>query len=265
MKKKFSVQWKAVALLTAALFLWDQITWADSVQSYKNYPIAPTQPASDAGGETPAPISSPAVTSTTIDFLLGANSPLSQPSETTFLNEFNKTYDQTGRLKTEITSSSNNIRHVYSGESIQEVIEQSLEGDTVFIHSGTYHAHLVLKSGVNLKGEDQEKTVIHGDYQSQQHVIRALGDNRVENLTVSGSGPYAGVPSSAIRIEGDHVKVRHNRIVDNRDYGIFVWSGVDALIEMNLIRDNNLGVQLPKDTTLIRYNTFIHNNIGSTL
>jgi YD repeat-containing protein len=262
MKNKFSVQWKAVALLTSAFFLWDQVTWADSVRTYESYQVIPIQPESDAGGETPATTTSTAVTNTTIDFLLGANSPLSEPPAASSSNDPNEAYDSAGRLRTEITASGTSIRHVYSGESIQETIDQSSAGDTVFIHAGTYHTHIVLKAGVNLKGEDQATAMIHGDYQSQQHVIRAIGNNRIENLTVSGSGPYAGFPSSAIRIEGDHVKVRHNQILDNRGYGIFVWSGVDTLIEMNLIKDNNLGVQLPKDTTLIRYNTFIHNNIG---
>ncbi len=261
MKRTRPLFFKSVALFTATTFLWSQAGWAEGAP-YENYQVVPVQPTSDAYQDVPGKTSPAPVTNTTIDFLLGANSPLSKTQDALSSEDPGTTRDATGNLRTESAETGAVIRHVYAGESIQAVIDGSSKGDTVFIHAGTYHAHIVLKAGVGLKGEDQETTIIHGDYQSQQHVIRALGNNRIENLTVSGSGSYAGAPSSAIRIEGDQVQVRHNRILDNRGYGIFVWSGADTLIEMNLIKDNHLGVQLPKDTTMIRYNTFVHNNIG---
>ena len=77
------------------------------------------------------------------------------------------------------------------------MIDAAAAGDTVYLHEGTYHEHIILKQGVDLAGEDRETTIIHGDYQTQAHVIRALGENRIENVTISGGGAYSGAYGAA--------------------------------------------------------------------
>jgi len=167
-----------------------------------------------------------------------------------------------GRVRKTISDIGAATYYVYSGESVQQAINSAASGDTIYLHVGTYHEHLVLSSGINLVGEDSTTTIIHGDYQTNSHVIRALGNNRIENITISGSGPYSGAPSSAVRIEGSNIKIRNNRITDNRDYALFIWSGDNILIEKNFFKDNGLGVQLPNSGTTIQYNTFVNNNIS---
>jgi len=152
--------------------------------------------------------------------------------------------------------------HVYAGDAVQKVIDKAAAGDTVHFHSGTYHQHLILKQSVDIQGEDPKTTIIHGDFLTKTDVLRALGNNRIEGLTITGGGAYDGGSSSAIAVMGDNVKIRNNRILDNRNYGIYVSSGVDTLIELNLIKDTNVGVQLPQDSSLVRYNTFVRNTIA---
>ena len=169
---------------------------------------------------------------------------------------------ENGRIRKITSGAGVSTRYVYSGESVQQTINSAASGDTVYLHAGIYKEHIILSNGVNLAGEDNSSTVIHGDYIPRSHVIRALGNNRIEGITISGSGPYASVPSSAVRIEGSNVSIRNNRIVDNRDYGLHIWSGDNILIEKNLFKDNYLGVQLPNSGTTIQYNTFVNNGIS---
>lgn len=152
--------------------------------------------------------------------------------------------------------------HVYQGEKIQTVVDRADWGETIYVHSGVYHEHLVLKQGVNLKGENSENTIIHGDFAANADVIRALGNNLIENLTVTGGGAYNGMPSSAIKIEGRNVTVQNNRISENRNYGIYVLSGGVVSIHDNYFLNNHIGIQLPKNSTEIKANFFNHNDIA---
>ncbi|MBN2453699.1 MAG: S8 family serine peptidase [Candidatus Omnitrophica bacterium] len=153
--------------------------------------------------------------------------------------------------------------YVYAGESIQAAINSASPGDTVYLKAGTYNEHIVLNSGVNLKGQDNYTTILNGGYAPHTNIIKTLGNNIIENLTITGGGPYLGDPSSAIRIEGNNVTVRSNIIKDNQYYGIHVWWYAGAVaIERNLFINNCIGVQLPQDQTLIQYNTFADNVIS---
>ena len=145
------------------------------------------------------------------------------------------------------------IFNVHQGESIQFAIDQAQAGDTVYLDAGNYYEQVVLKQGVNLKGEDAATTTLHGDYSQSASVIRALGDNIVENLTVTGA---RGESSGAIKIEGDHVTVRDNKILLNLSAGVYVSANVaDVLVEGNLFRENSVAVREPKSGNVIRYNT----------
>jgi len=176
-----------------------------------------------------------------------------------------KVYDGAGLLTSEVISGQ---RYVYVGfagmgyGTIAAAISASRAGDIVYAHSGTYNEHVVLSSGVSLIGEEGGATIIHGNYQSQANVIRALGGNRIENLTISGGGPYAGTPSSAVSIEGSNVTITNNRVVDNQNYGLYIRSGSNILIENNFLEKNGIGVQLPNSGTTILSNTFVNNNIA---
>lgn len=155
------------------------------------------------------------------------------------------------------------IIEVHEGESIQSAVDGAQSGDLVYVYNGSYHGHFVLKDGVSLMGESREGTILNGDGASGQHVLRALGNNRIENLTVTGSAAYSGAPSSAIRVEGEYVKIRNNNIVDNQGYGLYAWGNAgNVLVEGNLIKNCHIGIQLPRDSNVIRYNTLINNKIG---
>jgi subtilisin family serine protease len=150
---------------------------------------------------------------------------------------------------------------VFTAGELTRVLSLALPGQTVRLNAGIYQGHFVLPVGVNLIGVNSDTVVVHGNFEAGKHVIRAMGNNLIEGLTVTGSAAYSGSPSSAIRIEGNEVWIRGNIIRNNRGYGLYAWAG-GIRVEGNLIQNCNVGIQLPKDSNKIRFNTLIDNNIG---
>ena len=247
-----------MALFIAIVFCWDQVVFGEGATPYDAYPIQTAQPATNATGTGQDVDLSRLTSNTTTDFLSSSISPLSSPQSSFQQTDHPKIYDETGKLRSELALDGQTIRHVYEGDAIQEAVDQSAVGDTVLVHAGTYHSHLVLKQGVNLKGEDVKTTIIHGDYAFNAPIIRAIGDNRIEGVTVTGARELPGQSLGAISIEGEGVKVRGNIITGNLSAGIYVHAdATHILIEKNLFYGNPVAVKEPKDGNVIRYNTIV--------
>ncbi|HOW58183.1 MAG TPA: right-handed parallel beta-helix repeat-containing protein [Candidatus Omnitrophota bacterium] len=159
------------------------------------------------------------------------------------------------------------IIRVRAGESIQTAINQAQAGDVVLLDAGIYLQSLVLKPGVNLQGENRETTIISGQGRYED-IIVASGNNRIGNLTITGGVAYQGTPFSAIRVEGDNVIISGTNIRNNANYGIYLRSGQNALIEYNLFLNNNLSIQHPLTSAsgaVIKNNTIVNSRIGINL
>ncbi len=144
------------------------------------------------------------------------------------------------------------VVNVYEGGSIQSAINSAQAGDTVLVHSGTYHERILLKQGVHLQGENAATTILNGDFGTGESLIRALGNNVIEGLTLTGAKGSA----SAIQIQGDHVEVLQNRIQDNLSVGIDISAGLsDVRIEQNLFLRNQTAIQNAQTGNQIQFNT----------
>ena len=246
---------KFIAFLIVIIFTWNQIVFAEGATPYTPYQTKPVQSEIDAASAEQGAVSSQVATDTTIDFLSNPPSPLSLVPPVPPADP-NKTYDPDGKLRTELTSDGHAIRHVYQNENIQDAIGQAQSGDTVFVHAGTYHGSITLKQGVNLTGESEETVILHGDYVSGVSVIRALGNNHIEHLTVTGARDGQGQIAAAIKIEGDCVDVRDNKILFNLSAGVYVYANAaHILIERNLFHGNPIAIKEPKSGNAICYNT----------
>ncbi len=254
MKKTFLFI-RLIAGLTALIFSSEQIILANGSLPSSVYTISSKSPTVDSTQELSATFNSQ-INDATTDFFVTQNSPLSM-SDTP-----QNVYGENGELRTESLINSKTIHHVYQGESIQNAIEGAKAGDTIFIHVGIYKENLELKNGVSIKGEDANATILNGENKTGTQIIRALGNNRIEDITVTGGGAYSGTPSSAIKVDGDKVQIRNSIFSDNKDYGIFAAFDGHLLIEGNIFINTHIGVQLPKDKTQIRYNTFYECDIG---
>ena len=105
--------------------------------------------------------------------------------------------------------------------SIQEAINVTSDGDTIFVYSGTYYEHISIDKSITLLGEDIETTIIDG----------SLTDNCV-TITVDA-------------VIVDSFTIRKGII------GVNILQSTDQDIKNNLIRNNWEGINLYQVTNSV--------------
>ena len=72
--------------------------------------------------------------------------------------------------------------------TIQEAVDNCIDGDTIFVYSGTYNENLTITKSISIIGENKNTTIIsYPDYDSstQFNIIEIVGDNsRIENFKI---------------------------------------------------------------------------------
>ena len=166
------------------------------------------------------------------------------------------------------TSQSKNGNILYVGGSgpgnytkIQDAIDNSSDGDTVFVYDGIYYENVVInKSRISLIGENKETTIIDGGgFGSVVHINYKGTEVTISGFTIQNSGEdwvrhYAGIE---IRNEGN--TITGNIIRKNPIKGI--TSGSDSQdINQNIIMDSNWGIYLVGSDLNNIYDNYIVNN-----
>jgi len=117
--------------------------------------------------------------------------------------------------------------------TIQQAIDTTYEGYTIYVKNGTYYENVVINKTINLDGESRENTIIDGNCQG--HVIEVSAPNvRVSGFTIQNSGkkPFdSGIKTLTL---ASSINIQNN-IIKNNDIGIFLNY---ALEEGNTIKDN---------------------------
>ncbi len=120
--------------------------------------------------------------------------------------------------------------------TIQEAINNAVDGDTIFVNAGTYYEHVVVNKTLSLVGEDVRTTIIDGN--GTGHVINIVGDQvNVTGFTVQKSGNvHMPALDAGICLNGtEGCNISENRAVDNG------FCGISLLYSSgNTITDNNL-------------------------
>jgi len=140
-------------------------------------------------------------------------------------------------------SSRGNILYVGgSGEgnysSIQDAIDNTSEGDTVFVYddSSPYYENLKVDKSISLKGENKETTVINGN--DSEIVVNISSDNVIlSGFTVLNYGNYSS-HTSIIFIESNYNVISGNIIIVYRSYGIEIIYSEYTTISDNIITGN---------------------------
>jgi len=174
----------------------------------------------------------------------------------------------------------------YDGSSdyskIQYAIDNATEGDTIFVHEGTYYENAVVNKSVSLIGNGSANTTIDGG--GNGDVVRITADwvniSGFE-ITGSGSGYNAGivVESNYTNIfqnncsnnffgiylaESSYNKISNNTANLNDIYGIFLSASSTNILIDNICRNNNYGIVLldASNHNTISNNLLSENNIG---
>ena len=107
--------------------------------------------------------------------------------------------------------------------TIQEAINAASDGDTIFVHVGTYYARITISRSVSLVGEERNTTVIDGN--GVGTVILVIADNAsIINFTVKNSGKVwhgSGYPPSCI--SGDNVNYVNIKSNTLTDAAVCIW------------------------------------------
>jgi parallel beta-helix repeat protein len=126
---------------------------------------------------------------------------------------------------------------------IQDAINASSDGNTVYVYSGTYYENVVVDKSINLTGEDRDNTIIDGGGNGDVVVITKNWAN-ITNFNISNAGK--GVWDSGIEFYNvENCKVSHNGIHSINQSGIVLRNSNYNEIISNIAYLNNLtGIRL---------------------
>jgi parallel beta-helix repeat protein len=166
--------------------------------------------------------------------------------------------------------------------TIQDAINVSIDGDTVFVYNGTYVENVIVNRTINLIGMDMSNTTIDGNGIGDVVNVTSSWVNITGfTLTNCGSIPgdaalkfymvtnceisYSNLSSinggGIMLISSDVIEIHDNLIENNYD-GIFMFSSTNCNIVDNTISSNQNGLYFESSSG----NTVYHNNImGNTV
>ena len=148
---------------------------------------------------------------------------------------------------------------------VQDAINASKDGDTVFVFNGTYYENVVVNKTINLIGENRENTIIDGNG-SGDVILITSGWVNVSGFSVRNSGSKGGIEIDA----GFELISGNNSISDsiiyNNKLGFYLYSSNDNSILNNIINSSFFGLYLSMSSNNnIEKNNISDNTGGITL
>jgi parallel beta-helix repeat protein len=139
---------------------------------------------------------------------------------------------------------------------IQDAINNSHDGDTIFVYSGIYKETIVIPVSITLQGEMPTTTIIQGKW--NRWVIQEKTNNiKIIGFTLTGSNIGVYIGSNA-----HHTEIAFN-IITGENVGIKQYmniNGSNNSIHHNVIKNNNRGIELSSAT----YNKIFNNTFQNT-
>lgn len=144
---------------------------------------------------------------------------------------------------------------------IQDAINDSSNGDTIYVFNGTYHEAVTVNVGdLTILGEGRDVTIIDANWTDTAVVIEKNFVS-LHGFTIIGN-------KSGIYVQGEllTITISDNNLTQNY-YGIefeYDWDNYDNVIENNIFYSNRCGIFFVSDRwfNTIRNNTFINNFNG---
>jgi parallel beta-helix repeat protein len=99
--------------------------------------------------------------------------------------------------------------------TIQEAIDNAVDGDTILVRGGTYYEHVFVNKSLSIVGEDAANTVVDGGNDSSTIVIVA-SNVTLRNLTIQH-----GTAGVILQQRTQDISLLENRIVFNSYYGVY--------------------------------------------
>lgn len=143
---------------------------------------------------------------------------------------------------------------------IQDGIDASTTGDTVYVYSGAYYENIEVDNQINLQGENQEDTIIDGNDNGDAVSITVDGCS-FSGFQVINSGNIDW--NSGIRITSSYNTISENKIIDNHNGITFSVIKTNNEISDNIITNNDgYGIYSIGDSNTISSNTITNNGFS---
>ncbi|UCG69042.1 MAG: right-handed parallel beta-helix repeat-containing protein, partial [Thermoplasmata archaeon] len=145
--------------------------------------------------------------------------------------------------------------------SIQDAINDSKDGDTVFVYNGTYYEHIDVNKTINLTGEGKDITKIDGG--ENGIVVNVSADwVNITGFTITGSGMDS--EEAGIKL----INVQNCGIINNNvswnywSRGIYLFNSSKNNITSNIISYNYFGIMIFYSNENILTNNTLFSNAG---
>ncbi|UCG68337.1 MAG: right-handed parallel beta-helix repeat-containing protein [Thermoplasmata archaeon] len=121
--------------------------------------------------------------------------------------------------------------------SIQDAINDSKDGDTVFVYNGTYYENVVVNRTINLIGENKNNTIIDSNG-SDDVILIMSGWVNVSGFSVRNSGRKGEIEiDSGFELNSGNNTISDNLIYNNY-YGLYLYFSNDNHILKNIINSS---------------------------
>jgi parallel beta-helix repeat protein len=121
---------------------------------------------------------------------------------------------------------------------IQDAIDNTTSGDTVFVYNGTYYESIEIYSSINLIGEDKNITIIDGN-EFGDCINVSSNYVTIRGFTIQNSGDEYG--DAGIDINSNN-NIIDNTITSNNGFGIRLYESNSNIIIDNTISNNWDGI-----------------------
>lgn len=149
--------------------------------------------------------------------------------------------------------------------TIQEAVDQAVEGDTIFVRAGAYYEHIILGKSISLVGEEKSTTIVDGEGTGSV-IFTTADDVTVTGFTIQNSGRAVNgtVPDAGISL--DHVincNVSGNKVISNY-VGIFARPSRSSWFQNNIMNRNHVGIDINNQSiyNVISSNSLQENNVS---
>ena len=145
--------------------------------------------------------------------------------------------------------------------SIQNAIDNSTKGDTIFVYDGSYYETIVVNKSIKLIGAGKEKPILIYDKNIDGNIINVNANNcKIEGfkLIYDINQSESKLTVTGISISSSKNKILNNTIL-NAKYGIQILNSEENIISYNNFKNNTDGIEAHKDY----YNNISYNNFSN--
>jgi len=150
--------------------------------------------------------------------------------------------------------------------NIQNAIDAASDGDTVFVHKGTYYENINLKDGIIMQGEGADVATIDGGGAGSVVTADGVGaETMMDGFTITGgSSDYGGGIDMRDSSPTIHNNIFQNNSADEFGGGIYMHGGSPTItnnsFQDNTAQKNGGGIYLEWGLPTLTNNTIVHNS-----